>query len=1399
MEPDSRGGCGEGGRRRAASASGQCRGVETSWKRSRGPSREAKEEGGVSWVIGRRGQEEEEKEEEGCLPNPGQEGSGQPVWHYGARPEGRSPPEGEEEGPSSSSTDPKQEAGELIIGWQQQLELKPGELRGGRQRPVRARYINAEGVETMPRRIDHDDDCRGKGSSPEPDGHPGRTYGWRGACNSYPVCSTDIDANNERPGGTGAPSLGTPVGPVVDRPGSRRSRPGSPASQGVGGTRQGHEARVAEAVGAGSAGEAVIEQCNRDHEGGSTSQRGAEGASKGECSRWAGQRKRPVERMEAKIREGREGRKSRQRKEGQGRGEEEGYIDAGFSNAGYKEENYSGFESGLSREGLSGRASPGIWDSGARQHGAPGGALAPGGRELGKDQGSVVFDEVEGAPTARLSKSHEIDDGFFQQHPQPGTTGLLHGDTGTGVGSDPLHPSKPPGTAEVFRRALGTMMCDDKMRSNMGKATTMAQGDLLPLPVPQDDLQLAATVASLNHLGGWNNPPPGSVTSDLQQSALKNLCELVHRHRMWSIGEHDICFDDFFKRKSVDYLGDEVKVAMTVNWRAVCDSFPQEVGCLELERFCRLGTLEYVNQFEDFLLPPEDWKYVKPPRVMVEKDGWPELCQGLVARNVCDIMPIEDLCHVEGKPLLNGMFSVGKGEFKNGLETQRLIMNLIPVNALCRPLAGDIGTLPGIAGLSGFLLEAGEVVLLSSEDIRCFFYLFGVPAKWRKYLGFNKLVPPELVPQHLVGKDCVLVAKVLPMGFLNSVSIAQHVHRNVVKWAGMAGVGGEREMRKDRPLSSGSALYRVYLDNFDFLERTERGLAEKIKGGVADPVQQVRQQYESMGLPRHPKKSVQRALQGEVQGAWLDGEAGFATPKPEKVQVYCKLADELLRRGQCTLRELQVVCGGFIYICVFRRALLGCLNEVFVHMQRFEGEAPVVRLALPWSVKVELSRFVALSPLGQMDFRTSVDGVVTCSDASTQGGGACSSVGLSDYGMAALNSEVRGDVPEAHDLVQVLTVGLFDGIGALRVACDILGLPMAGHVSIEKDPKGRRVVESFFPETEFFDDVVEFGADEVAQLALKYSNVGVVLVGAGPPCQGVSGLNADRKGAIKDERSSLYVHVPRICTLFRQAFPWAQVHELIENVASMTGEDRALMSSAFGKCPFRIDSKGIALCSRPRLYWISWDLSEAEGVETSQNHEDGFQAYSTVSLKAEVEAGAFLERGWSLREGCNLPTFTTSRPRTSPGRRPAGINSCEDHELQRWSQDSYRFPPYQYKDTHGLWNKKGEWRRPGVQEREVIMGFPLDYTKNCVVKAEQKGQDYNDARLTLLGNSWQVGVVAWLILQLMHPLGLCRKWTLQTLVEQFTPGRGVSFYHVLMRPPFPCRQHTPPGQERMLW
>lgn len=182
-----------------------------------------------------------------------------------------------------------------------------------------------------------------------------------------------------------------------------------------------------------------------------------------------------------------------------------------------------------------------------------------------------------------------------------------------------------------------------------------------------------------------------------------------------------------------------------------------------------------------------------------------------------------------------------------------------------------------------------------------------------------------MVPPKWKGRRCVLVSRVLPMGFLNSVSIAQHVHRNVVKWSQLShpqGLGGEAEMRRDRVGSSSNCLYRVYLDNFDLLERHRKHQAEAIKGSVAEAVQALREEYERRGLPRHPKKSTERALKAEIQGAIVDGVQGFAMPKAEKVFLYVSFNLCLVRRKRCTLKELQVVCGGFVCFCMFRRPLL---------------------------------------------------------------------------------------------------------------------------------------------------------------------------------------------------------------------------------------------------------------------------------------------------------------------------------------------------------------------------------------------------------------------------------------------------------------------------------------------
>ena len=342
--------------------------------------------------------------------------------------------------------------------------------------------------------------------------------------------------------------------------------------------------------------------------------------------------------------------------------------------------------------------------------------------------------------------------------------------------------------------------------------------------------------------------------------------------------------------------------------------------------------------------------------------------------------------------------------------------------------------------------------------------------------------------------------------------------------------------------SSSSSLFRVYLDNFDLLERYSREQAELIQGTVAQTVQALREEYSRLGLPRHPKKSPQRALKAEIQGAIVDGSLGFAMPRLEKVLLYVFLGLSLVQRRYCTLKELQVVCGGFVYFCMFRRPLLCALNEVWRFVERLKRFPPVVRMPLPRQVTRELLRFILLRPLAQMSFKLPLGEHVTCSDASKAGGGFCVSEGLTGYGVAALDSEVRGDIPEEIHTTQVLTVGLFDGLGALRLAVDALGIPVAGHLSVEKEETAKRVVESYFPDAIFHNDVQTVDGPLARDLSLRYPSVGLVLISAGPPCQGVSGLNAGRKGALLDSRSSLFQEVPRIKALFEEHFPWAQTH-----------------------------------------------------------------------------------------------------------------------------------------------------------------------------------------------------------------------------------------------------------------
>lgn len=459
---------------------------------------------------------------------------------------------------------------------------------------------------------------------------------------------------------------------------------------------------------------------------------------------------------------------------------------------------------------------------------------------------------------------------------------------------------------------------------------------------------------------------------------------------------------------------------------------------------------------------------------------------------------------------------------------------------------------------------------------------------------------------------------------------------------------------------------------------------------------------------------------------------------------------------------------------------MGCLNAVWQHIESFERSASR-SCTTPEDCKLEVLRFLGMLPLARMNFRLDVHPQVTCSDASMEGGGICVSMGTTAYGSLVAQGHLRGELPESRTGDMVLSIGLFDGIGALRVALDLVGVQVIGHISVEKDWSARRVVEAHYPGVITVETVEEITEAMVLAWATRFSQASVVILGAGPPCQGVSGLNYDRKGALKDARSSLFSHVPRVRGLLKKTFVWCPVYTLMESVASMDVQDRDIMSESIGQAPYLCNAGTFTWCNRQRLYWQDWEVSqELSNAGTGP----GDWSPREVTLEGEQNIEKVIRSGWlKVDPQQPFPTFTTSRPREKPGRKPAGIQSCTNQDLQRWVADLHRFPPYQYKEEHCVVNRANLLRIPDVDERELMLGFPLHYTAPCAAKNERRASWYVDTRLTLLGNTWSVPVVAWFLGQLLGTLGLTIAPTPQMILDRLHPEEAEMTQGRLVRLP----------------
>lgn len=235
--------------------------------------------------------------------------------------------------------------------------------------------------------------------------------------------------------------------------------------------------------------------------------------------------------------------------------------------------------------------------------------------------------------------------------------------------------------------------------------TGKGKADIFPLPtsivflkglwdgVDEDVVSWVACVClSLNSLWG-GSITPSCGANKIQRECLGILRTEVERFCRFNLELNTGTWQDFFRTRSIDYQGDEVRVARWIKWENVEPALPAEIGRVPLEEVCSLGCREYVMSFDSYLKPRDSWDRITSPKVMVEDGAWGSLCTGLVKAGVCCYLEESMVFQTGSGPLLNGMFGVSKEEWTpDGAEICRLIMNLTPLNAICHPLGGDVDT-----------------------------------------------------------------------------------------------------------------------------------------------------------------------------------------------------------------------------------------------------------------------------------------------------------------------------------------------------------------------------------------------------------------------------------------------------------------------------------------------------------------------------------------------------------------------------------------------------------------------------------------------------------------------------------------------------------------------------------
>lgn len=955
-------------------------------------------------------------------------------------------------------------------------------------------------------------------------------------------------------------------------------------------------------------------------------------------------------------------------------------------------------------------------------------------------------------------------------------------------------PLPPVGAMVKLLRLVTTACCNNvrivnlELVKHMGKqqkSTIISRGTC-------QLWRLVGTIALNGMYLGWRGPLFRSWEdyTPAQKESAANIEKLVcHFCQNPEVTVDDVDFSSLVKQKGIDYTGEEISHALPVRLGEILPGLPDSAtaGALNAMDVAGPEVRRWLGDPKQCLLPEEHWPYPLPKASMnVARGEWVEIAKTLVARNILVPIPKESIFQTKEGPLLNGMFAVLKkgkpGE--NQVRLTRLIMNFTPTNTLQVLQQGDLDTLAAASHWAGCQLPTGCALLWSGDDQRGAFYAWALPPVWRPFMAFRWPIPGEAIGR----PECPevwLASAVIPMGWINSVSLFQHLHRQLGLQPEPSGAGlpANDELRRDRPLPVSAGCVNggwvsYYLDDFDCPEIVPVEMQRQLEGTMSNRHLQQRRSYARAGVQIAENKAHCREPKVERMGAEIDGAAGIiGSPRSKKLEVGFFLLWAL--RGRLVRdKVILMILGRLVRAFEFRRPLMSILNNCWPRQRQ---------VRVPWRKKSlhELVTAIAVLPLAVADIRTPVSGLVTCSDASEQGGGLCGTAGLTPYGDLVLQGleercndrenvwfKAAGScsTPVVKAGPRVCVISLFDGIAALMVALSRLQCRVVAFAASEIDKACCRLVRTRWPGVIELGDITKIDHKIIKHLhdAVGYK-IDLVIMGAGSPCQDLSGLKAGGQG-LRGEKSKLFFEVPRVYKLVKEQFR-TKVFSFVENVASMSEESVKEFSRELECVPVLIDAKYFTHCRRPRLFWATWGVLPQEGEELI----DRGYYLEWVFPVSQQDPSTWLSPGCTWA-GTLLPTFTRPQRRNKPPYKPAGLSTASREAIERWTKDSYYVQVYNYESYNMITSEQGHLRLPLLKEKELLMGFDKGYVSaSFPPKTTPQQADLTGGQM--LGNTFCVYPVMMLLHTLLsqHGAPSYRDWKQLVSIRGESPAGWTSF------------------------